>query len=131
MLSVDLYVCGNVVIFCGELVDVVLVEWVIFELIVIVVSGQLLILEVVCYSVVMLVGIGNELLVEVFILDILLCWGKMIWFKMFNQKCYVDVIDVNIIVFGIGLVGIGKIYFVMVKVVYVLQIKQVICIILI
>ncbi|EUA87639.1 phoH-like family protein [Mycobacterium ulcerans str. Harvey] len=54
------------------------------------------------HSVAMLVGAGNESPAEVLTLDILSRRGKTIRPKTLNQKRYVDAIDANTIVFGIG-----------------------------
>jgi phosphate starvation-inducible protein PhoH and related proteins len=56
--------------------------------------------------------------------------GKTIRPKTLNQKRYVDAIDANTIVFGIGPAGTGKTYLAMAKAVNALQSKQVTRIIL-
>jgi phosphate starvation-inducible protein PhoH and related proteins len=63
-------------------------------------------------------------------LDILSRRGKTIRPKTLNQKRYVDAIDVNTIVFGVGPAGTGKTYLAMAKAVNALQTKQVTRIIL-
>jgi phosphate starvation-inducible PhoH-like protein len=78
----------------------------------------------------MLVGTGNESPAEVLTLDILSRRGKTIRPKTLNQKRYVDAIDANTIVFGIGPAGTGKTYLAMAKAVNALQTKQVTRIIL-
>src|SRR5262249_21758558 len=105
-------------------------ERVISELGGIVPSGQPLTPEVVRHSVTMLVGTGNESPGEVLPLDILSRRGKTIRPKTLNQKRYVDAIDANTIVFGIGPAGTGKTYLAMAKAVNALQTKQVTRIIL-
>ena len=72
-----------------------------------------------------LVGTGNESPAEVLTLDILSRRGKTIRPKTLNQKRYVDAIDINTIVFGIGPAGTGKTYLAMAKAVNALQTKQV------
>ena len=67
---------------------------------------------------------------EVLSLDILSRRGRTIRPKTLNQKRYVDAIDVNTIVFGIGPAGTGKTYLAMAKAVQALQAKQVTRIIL-
>ncbi|MGB6051993.1 MAG: PhoH family protein, partial [Rhodococcus sp. (in: high G+C Gram-positive bacteria)] len=62
---------------------------------------------------------------EVLSLDILSRRGKTIRPKTLNQKRYVDAIDTNTIVFGIGPAGTGKTYLAMAKAVQALQAKQV------
>jgi phosphate starvation-inducible PhoH-like protein len=58
-------------------------------------------------------------------LDILSRRGKTIRPKTLNQKRYVDAIDANTIVFGIGPAGTGKTYLAMAKAVQALQAKMV------
>lgn len=67
---------------------------------------------------------------DVLSLDILSRRGKTIRPKTLNQKRYVDAIDANTIVFGIGPAGTGKTYLAMAKAVQALQTKQVTRIIL-
>ncbi|MDI3314042.1 MAG: PhoH family protein [Mycobacterium sp.] len=129
-LAADLHVRGNSVRLSGEPADVALAERVISELVAIVAGGQTLTPEVVRHSVAMLVGAGNESPAEVLTLDILSRRGKTIRPKTLNQKRYVDAIDANTIVFGIGPAGTGKTYLAMAKAVNALQTKQVTRIIL-
>jgi phosphate starvation-inducible PhoH-like protein len=129
-LNADLHVRGNAVTLSGEPADVALAERVMSELVAIVASGQPLTPEVVRHSVAMLVGTGNESPAEVLTLDILSRRGKTIRPKTLNQKRYVDAIDANTIVFGVGPAGTGKTYLAMAKAVHALQTKQVTRIIL-
>jgi phosphate starvation-inducible protein PhoH and related proteins len=129
-LNADLHVRGNAVTLAGEPADVALAERVISELVAIVAGGQPLTPEVVRHSVAMLVGTGNESPAEVLTLDILSRRGKTIRPKTLNQKRYVDAIDANTIVFGVGPAGTGKTYLAMAKAVHALQTKQVTRIIL-
>jgi phosphate starvation-inducible PhoH-like protein len=129
-LTADLHVRGNALTLSGEAADVALAERVVTELIAIVASGQTLTPEVVRRSVGMLVGTGNESPAEVLTLDILSRRGKTIRPKTLNQKRYVDAIDSNTIVFGIGPAGTGKTYLAMAKAVNALQTKQITRIIL-
>jgi phosphate starvation-inducible PhoH-like protein len=129
-LNADLHVRGNAVTLSGEPADVALAERVISELVAIVASGHPLTPEVVRHSVAMLVGTGNESPAEVLTLDILSRRGKTIRPKTLNQKRYVDAIDANTIVFGVGPAGTGKTYLAMAKAVNALQTKQVTRIIL-
>jgi phosphate starvation-inducible PhoH-like protein len=124
-LAADLHVRGNAVTLAGEPADVALAERVISELVAIVAGGQPLTPEVVRHSVAMLVGTGNESPAEVLTLDILSRRGKTIRPKTLNQKRYVDAIEANTIVFGIGPAGTGKTYLAMAKAVNALQTKQV------
>jgi len=129
-LSADLHVRGNAVTLSGEAADVALAERAVTELVAIVAAGQPLTPEVVRHSVAMLVGTGNESPAEVLTLDILSRRGKTIRPKTLNQKRYVDAIDANTIVFGVGPAGTGKTYLAMAKAVNALQTKQVTRIIL-
>jgi phosphate starvation-inducible protein PhoH and related proteins len=125
ILSADLHVRGNAVTISGEPADVALAERVISELVAIVDRGQPLTPEVVRHSVAMLVGTGTESPAEVLTLDILSRRGHTIRPKTLNQKRYVDAIDANTIVFGVGPAGTGKTYLAMAKAVHALQTKQV------
>ncbi len=129
-LNANLHVRGNTVTLSGDPGDVALAERVLSELVAIVAGGQPLTPEVVRHSVAMLVGAGNESPAEVLSLDILSRRGKTIRPKTLNQKRYVDAIDANTIVFGVGPAGTGKTYLAMAKAVRTLQTKQVTRIIL-
>ncbi|ETB14327.1 phosphate starvation protein PhoH [Mycobacterium avium subsp. silvaticum ATCC 49884] len=124
-LDADLHVRGNTVTISGEPADVALAERVISELIAIVAGGQPLTPEAVRHSVAMLAGTDNESPAEVLTLDILSRRGKTIRPKTLNQKRYVDAIDANTVVFGVGPAGTGKTYLAMAKAVNALQTKQV------
>ena len=129
-LNAQLHVRGNTVTISGEPADVALAERAISELVAIAASRQPLTPDVVRHSVAMLVGTGNESPAEVLTLDILSRRGKTIRPKTLNQKRYVDAIDANTIVFGIGPAGTGKTYLAMAKAVNALQTKKVTRIIL-
>lgn len=58
-------------------------------------------------------------------LNILSGRGKKIRPKTVNQKAYVDAIDANTVIFGIGPAGTGKTYLAMAKAVQALQAKEV------
>ena len=124
-LNADLHVRGNAITLAGEPADVALAERVVSELVAIVAGGQPLTPEVVRHSVAMLTGTDNESPAEVLTLDILSRRGKTIRPKTLNQKRYVDAIDANTIVFGVGPAGTGKTYLAMAKAVNALQTKQV------
>jgi phosphate starvation-inducible PhoH-like protein len=63
--------------------------------------------------------------VDVLTHDILSSRGRTIRPKTLNQKNYVDAIDDNTVIFGIGPAGTGKTYLAMAKAVQVLQQKEV------
>ena len=129
-LSADVHVRGNTVSMAGAAADVALAERVISKLIALVAGGQTLGPDAVRRSVAMVSGADNESPAEVLSLDILSRRGKTIRPKTLNQKRYVDAIDSNTIVFGIGPAGTGKTYLAMAKAVSALQTKQVTRIIL-
>ena len=124
-LAADLHVRGNNITLSGSSADVALAERVISELIAVVAGGQTLTPDAVRHSVGMIAGAENESPAEVLTLDILSRRGKTIRPKTLNQKRYVDAIDTNTIVFGIGPAGTGKTYLAMAKAVNALQTKQV------
>ncbi len=130
MLTAELHARGNTVTLSGSPADVALAERVVTELIALVAGGQTLTPEVVRHSVAMLTGDAGESPAEVLSLDILSRRGKTIRPKTLNQKRYVDAIDANTVVFGIGPAGTGKTYLAMAKAVNALQSKQVTRIIL-
>jgi phosphate starvation-inducible PhoH-like protein len=129
-LSAELHARGNTVTLSGSPAEVALAERVVTELIALVAGGQTLTPDVVRTSVAMLTGDAQESPAEVLSLDILSRRGKTIRPKTLNQKRYVDAIDANTIVFGIGPAGTGKTYLAMAKAVNALQSKQVTRIIL-
>ena len=132
-LSAEVHVRGNAVNLSGSAADVALAERVISELIAIVAGGQALSPDSVRRSVAMVAGddgVGPASPAEVLTLDILSRRGKTIRPKTLNQKRYVDAIDTNTVVFGIGPAGTGKTYLAMAKAVQALQTKQVTRIIL-
>ena len=124
-LTAELHARGNTVSISGAPADVALAERVVTELTALVARGQTLTPEIVRHSVTMLTGDANESPAEVLSLDILSRRGKTIRPKTLNQKRYVDAIDKNTIVFGIGPAGTGKTYLAMAKAVNALQSKQV------
>ena len=124
-LSAEFHARGNTITLSGSPADVALAERVVTELIALVAGGQTLTPEVVRHSVAMLTGDAQESPAEVLSLDILSRRGKTIRPKTLNQKRYVDAIDTNTIVFGIGPAGTGKTYLAMAKAVNALQSKQV------
>jgi phosphate starvation-inducible protein PhoH and related proteins len=125
LLSADIHVRGNTFTISGEPADVALAERAVSELAALVAGGQNLTPETVRHTVGMLTGTGDESPAEVLSLDILSRRGKTIRPKTLNQKRYVDAIDANTIVFGIGPAGTGKTYLAMAKAVSALQSKSV------
>lgn len=121
----DIHVRGNRVSVTGEPGEVALVERLLDELTTIVRTGQGMTRETVERTVGMLRTETQERPAEVLSLNILSNRGRTIRPKTLNQKRYVDAIDENTIIFGIGPAGTGKTYLAMAKAVQALQSKQV------
>ncbi|TCK21223.1 phosphate starvation-inducible PhoH-like protein [Pseudonocardia endophytica] len=127
-LTADVHVRGNELTLTGEPADVAFAERVFTELITLAERGQMVGADTVRRTVDMLAGPAEtigESPAEVLSLDILSRRGKTIRPKTLNQKRYVDAIDSNTIVFGIGPAGTGKTYLAMAKAVQALQAKAV------
>ncbi|REH42610.1 phosphate starvation-inducible protein PhoH [Kutzneria buriramensis] len=125
LLDADVHVRGNEVTLTGRPADVAFAERVFTELVTLARGGQQVGPDAVRRTVAMLEGGDAESPAEVLSLDILSRRGKVIRPKTLNQKRYVDAIDANTIVFGIGPAGTGKTYLAMAKAVQALQAKQV------
>ncbi|HEY0560051.1 MAG TPA: PhoH family protein [Frankiaceae bacterium] len=123
-LGADVHVRGNEITVTGSPADVELAATVFGELVTLAERGDVLSRESVLRSVGM-VKSGAERPAEVLTLNILSNRGRTIRPKTANQKRYVDAIDTNTIVFGIGPAGTGKTYLAMAKAVQALQTKQV------
>ncbi|NUS42371.1 MAG: PhoH family protein [Mycobacteriaceae bacterium] len=130
LLDADIHVRGNAVTITGMAADVALAERVLQQLVALSQRSRALTPEAVRHTVSMLTDGGSDSPAEVLSLDILSRRGKTIRPKTLNQKRYVDAIDANTIVFGIGPAGTGKTYLAMAKAVQALQAKQVTRIIL-
>jgi phosphate starvation-inducible PhoH-like protein len=129
--STDVHVRGNEVTLTGPPGDVALVERVLDELIAVIRTGQPLTVDAVEQSVAMLRTAEEAARpADVLTFNILSSRGRTIRAKSLNQKRYVDAIDKNTIVFGIGPAGTGKTYLAVAKAVQALQSKQVTRIIL-
>jgi phosphate starvation-inducible PhoH-like protein len=125
LLDADIHVRGNAVTITGTAADVALAERVLQQLAMLAGRNKSLTPETVRHTVSMLTEGGSDSPAEVLSLDILSRRGKTIRPKTLNQKRYVDAIDANTIVFGIGPAGTGKTYLAMAKAVQALQTKQV------
>jgi len=131
LLDADVHVRGNELALQGTPADVAFAERVFAELVVLASRGQQIDPDAVRRTVGMLADdTGVESPAEVLSLDIVSRRGRTIRPKTLNQKRYVDAIDVNTVVFGIGPAGTGKTYLAMAKAVQALQAKQVTRIIL-
>ena len=121
--DIDILVRGNQVILEGESPEIDTVDTLIAEMLTVLRTGQALSRDSVERSI-SLMKSGtrpSELLTT----NILSSRGKTIRAKTLNQKKYVEAIDNNTIVFGIGPAGTGKTYLAVAKAVQALQAKQV------
>ncbi|GAA1333325.1 hypothetical protein GCM10009660_09000 [Catellatospora bangladeshensis] len=125
LLDADVHVRGNEITLSGRPADVAFAERVFSELITLAGRGQEIGPDTVRRTVAMLSAGTGESPAEVLSLDIISRRGRTIRPKTLNQKHYVDAIDQNTVVFGIGPAGTGKTYLAMAKAVQALQAKQV------
>ncbi|WP_328925665.1 PhoH family protein [Streptomyces sp. NBC_00190] len=127
----DIHVRGNQVSAVGNATEVALIQRLFDEMMLVLRTGQPMTEDAVERSIAMLrangsgVEGGEETPAEVLTQNILSSRGRTIRPKTLNQKRYVDAIDKNTIVFGIGPAGTGKTYLAMAKAVQALQSKQV------
>ena len=121
----DVHVRGNEMTVTGPPPEVALLERLVDELLTVIAAGQPLTRDAVDRSVAMLRQQTTERPADVLTMNILSNRGKKIRPKTLNQKRYVDAIDDNTVVFGIGPAGTGKTYLAMAKAVQALQAKRV------
>ena len=121
----SIHVRGNVFHVSGPSADVALVERLIDELLEVLDSGLPLNRDAVERSIGMLKAQTELRPADVLTMNIVSNRGRTIRPKTLGQKEYVDAIDENTIVFGIGPAGTGKTYLAMAKAVAALQAKQV------
>jgi phosphate starvation-inducible protein PhoH and related proteins len=121
--AADLHVRGNILTITGEPTDVGHIETLVGEMLALLRTGQALTEESVERSIAMIKDGGRP--AEVLTANILSSRGRTIRPKTLNQKRYVDAIDANTIVFGIGPAGTGKTYLAVAKAVQALQAKRV------
>jgi len=121
----DVHVRGNEITITGAPADNAMAERLFAELIELIEKGETLTVDAVRRTVAMLEQNTSERPAEVLTLNILSRRGRTIRPKTLGQKRYVDAIDENTIVFGIGPAGTGKTYLAMAKAVQALQAKQV------
>ncbi len=122
---VEIHVRGNEFTVSGPSAEVALVERLIDELLDVLEGGQPLNRDAVERSIQMLRAQTVERPADVLTMNIVSNRGRTIRPKTLGQKRYVDAIDENTIVFGIGPAGTGKTYLAMAKAVAALQAKQV------
>ncbi|NCD19620.1 MAG: PhoH family protein [Actinobacteria bacterium] len=121
---VEVHARGNLVTLTGPVGDVTLVQRLLEELIQVARSGEPLSVDAVERAVAMLT-VHAASPAQVLTTNIVSSRGRTIRPKTIGQKAYVDAIDSNTIVFGIGPAGTGKTYLAMAKAVHALQSKQV------
>ncbi len=119
----DVLVRGNEITLTGTPGDVGIIEVFFSEMLTMLRTGQALTAESVERSI-SLLRTGSRPS-EVLTSNILSNRGRTIRAKTLNQKRYVDAIDNNTIVFGIGPAGTGKTYLAVAKAVQALQAKRV------
>jgi phosphate starvation-inducible PhoH-like protein len=121
--TTDIMARGNEITVSGSPADVGIIDTLVGEMLAVLRTGQALTAESVDRSItLMLSGTRPS---EVLTANILSNRGRTIRAKTLNQKRYVDAIDNNTIVFGIGPAGTGKTYLAVAKAVQALQAKQI------
>jgi phosphate starvation-inducible PhoH-like protein len=123
--ATDIHVRGNEITVTGTAAEAALVTTVFDELIGLLDQGEPLTSDAVERTAAMVRRGTVERPAEVLTLNIVSSRGKTIRPKTLNQKRYVDAIDTNTVIFGIGPAGTGKTYLAMAKAVQALQAKQV------
>ena len=123
--ELDVHVRGDEITATGPAAEVALLERLVDELSAVVSSGQVLSPDAVERSVGMLRRATSERPADVLTLDVLSSRGRTIRPKTLGQKRYVEAIEAETVVFGIGPAGTGKTYLAMAKAVQALQAKQV------
>jgi len=121
--TVDVLVRGNEMTLDGSAEDIAIIDTLIAEMLAMLRTGQALNAESVERSISMLRSGTRP--TEVLTANILSNRGRTIRPKTLNQKRYVDAIDKNTVVFGIGPAGTGKTYLAVAKAVQALQAKQI------
>jgi len=121
--SVDILARGNEITVTGAAEDVAMIDTLVAEMLAVLRTGQPLTPESVERSIGLLRSGTRP--TEVLTANILSNRGRTIRPKTLNQKRYVDAIDTNTIVFGIGPAGTGKTYLAVAKAVRALQDKRI------
>ena len=123
--DLDVHVRGNLITLTGAAADVALAQRLIDELSQIAASSQPLTADAVERAISILTATTTERPAQVLSMNILSSRGRTIRPKSLGQKEYVEAIDQNTVVFGIGPAGTGKTYLAMAKAVQALQAKEV------
>ena len=124
-LASDVHVRGNEITITGDPAENATAERLFSELIELIEKGETLTVDSVRRTANMLEENTSERPAEVLTLNILARRGRTIRPKTLGQKRYVDAIDGNTVVFGIGPAGTGKTYLAMAKAVQALTAKQI------
>ncbi|QCB97560.1 PhoH family protein [Arthrobacter sp. PAMC25564] len=123
--AVDFHVRGNELSISGPAADVPRIMRLLNEVRALVARGTIITPALLKQLVSMLRSQSLQNPVDVLTTNILSTRGKTIRPKTLNQKNYVDAIDANTVIFGIGPAGTGKTYLAMAKAVQALQQKEV------
>ncbi|QDY91063.1 PhoH family protein [Arthrobacter sp. UKPF54-2] len=123
--DVDFHVRGNELAISGPAADVPRIMRLLNEVRGLVARGTVITPAVLQQLVSLLRSQSLQNPVDVLTTNILSSRGKTIRPKTLNQKNYVDAIDANTVIFGIGPAGTGKTYLAMAKAVQALQQKEV------
>jgi phosphate starvation-inducible PhoH-like protein len=123
--AVDFHVRGNELAISGPAADVPRIMRLLNEVRGLVARGTVITPAVLQQLISLLRSQSLQNPVEVLTTNILSTRGKTIRAKTLNQKNYVDAIDANTVIFGIGPAGTGKTYLAMAKAVQALQQKEV------
>jgi len=121
--AADILARGNELTVTGSPEDVGLIDTLVGEMLAVLRTGQALTPDSVERSITLLRSGTRP--TEVLTSNILSNRGRTIRAKTLNQKRYVDAIDNNTIVFGIGPAGTGKTYLAVAKAVQALQAKRI------
>ena len=121
----EILVRGNEFRLRGPEADLEIIDRLLDELMEIVEAGQPLNRDAVDRSITMLRGQTRQRPADVLTTNIVSSRGRTIRPKTLGQKDYVDAIEDNTVIFGIGPAGTGKTYLAMAKAVAALQAKQV------
>jgi phosphate starvation-inducible protein PhoH and related proteins len=121
--EVDVMVRGNEIALTGPTMQVHQIEELFGELMVVLRTGQGLNPDAISRAIAMVRADIKP--AEILTANILSNRGKAIRAKTLNQKSYVDAIDQNTVVFGIGPAGTGKTYLAVAKAVQALQSKKI------
>jgi len=123
--GIDFHVRGNELSFSGPPADVPRIMRLLEEVRALVAKGTVITPDALKQLVSLLRSQSVQSPVDVLTHNILSSRGRTIRPKTLNQKNYVDAIDDNTVIFGIGPAGTGKTYLAMAKAVQALQTKEV------